>query len=83
MKLVEVQSTKEFADSFLPDIFFRMAVNRVLDAAPGFELVRCKECFANGCCSIQIDIGMGSEGYCPKGRQDSKENCDKVSRNKI
>ena len=44
MKLLEVQSTKEFADTFLPDIFFRMAVHRVLDAAPEFDLVRCKEC---------------------------------------
>lgn len=33
-KLVEVQSTKDFSESFLNDIFFRMAVNRVLDAAP-------------------------------------------------
>ena len=38
MKLVEVQSTKEFADSFLPDIFFKMAVNRVLDAAPAADV---------------------------------------------
>ena len=44
MKLLEVQSTKEFASTFLADIFFKMAVNRVLDAAPGFELVHCKDC---------------------------------------
>ena len=31
------------------------------------EVVRCKDCFANGCCSIQIDLEMGGEGYCPKG----------------
>ena len=43
-KLLEVQSTKDFAESFLNDIFFRMVVNRVLDNAPGFELVRCKGC---------------------------------------
>lgn len=43
-KVVEVQRTKEFAYTFLNDIFLRMAVNRVLDAAPGFDLVRCKEC---------------------------------------
>ena len=36
-KLVEVQATKEFAEVFLPDIFFRMAVNRVLDAAPAAD----------------------------------------------
>ena len=34
MKLVEVQSAKDFASTFLNDIFFRMAVNRVLDNAP-------------------------------------------------
>lgn len=44
MKLVEVQAAKEFASTFLNDIFFKMAVNSVLDAAPGFDLVRCKEC---------------------------------------
>lgn len=44
MKLLEVNATKDFASTFLNDIFFKMAVNRVLDAAPGFDLVRCKEC---------------------------------------
>ena len=43
-KLIEVQAAKDFANTFLNDIFFRMAVNRVLDAAPGFDLVYCKEC---------------------------------------
>lgn len=33
------------------------------------EVVRCKNCFANGCCSVQIDLDMGDEGYCPKGRK--------------
>ena len=37
-KLVEVQSTKEFASTFLADIFFKMAVNRVLDAAPAADV---------------------------------------------
>lgn len=36
-KLVEVQSTKDFASTFLNDIFFKMAVNRVLDNAPTAE----------------------------------------------
>lgn len=44
MKLVEVQAAKEFASTFLNDIFFKMAVNSVLDAAPGFDLVHCKDC---------------------------------------
>lgn len=34
MKRVEVQAAKEFASTFLNDIFFKMAVNRVLDNAP-------------------------------------------------
>ena len=37
-KLIEVQSTKEFASTFLNDIFFKMAVNRVLDAAPAADV---------------------------------------------
>lgn len=69
MKLLELQSTKEFASTFLNDIFFKMAVNRVLDAAPGFDLVRCKECIGDGGCSIQIDMGMGGDGYCAKGKR--------------
>ena len=38
-KYLEVQSTKDFASTFLNDIFFRMAVNRVLDAAPEADVV--------------------------------------------
>lgn len=39
MKLIEVQATKEFASTFLNDIFFKMAVNRVLDAAPTVDAI--------------------------------------------
>jgi hypothetical protein len=38
-KLLEVQSTKDFASTYLNDIFFRMAVNRVLDAAPETDAI--------------------------------------------
>lgn len=69
-KVIEVQSAKEFANTFFNDIFFRMAENRVLENAPSFDLVCCEECFANGCCSIQIDLDMGGDGYCSKGRKD-------------
>lgn len=41
-KLIEVQSAKEFASSFLPDIFLKMAVNRVLDAVPEADAVPIK-----------------------------------------
>ena len=39
-------------------------------AVDAVEVVRCKDCFANGCCSVQIDLDMGDEGYCPKGRKE-------------
>ena len=42
-KYVEVNTTKEFANAFLKDIFFRMAVNRVLDAAPASAVVEAKQ----------------------------------------
>ena len=42
MKLVEVQAAKEFASTYLNDIFFRMAVNSVLDAAPEADAVPIK-----------------------------------------
>jgi hypothetical protein len=33
------------------------------------HVVRCRDCFANECCSVQIDLDMGGDGYCPKGRR--------------
>lgn len=44
MKLVEVKTAKEFASTFFVDPVLKMAVNAVLDNAPGFYLVRCKDC---------------------------------------
>ena len=84
MKLVEVQSTKEFASTFLPDIFFKMAVNRVLDAAPAFDLVHCKECkyWSDGvsgctehvkCCKIGYYM-VSENGYCVYGERRSDGN---------
>ena len=35
------------------------------------KVVRCKDCFANGCCSVQDALEMGDEGYCPKGRKEN------------
>lgn len=37
-KYVEVKKTKDFANTFLNDIFLRMAANRVLDAAPAADV---------------------------------------------
>ena len=44
MKLVEVNEAKAFASTFFGDPILKMAVNAAMDNAPGFELVRCKEC---------------------------------------
>lgn len=41
-KIVDIKKAKEFAETFLNDIFLRAAVNAVLDAAPGVKFVRCK-----------------------------------------
>ena len=86
MKLIEVNATKDFASTFLSDIFFKMAVNRVLDAAPSFDLVHCKECkhWSDGvagctdhvkCCKIGFYM-VGENGYCVYGerKQDEQDN---------
>lgn len=44
MKVIEVKTAKEFASTFLCDPVLQMAVNSVLNNAPGFELIRCKDC---------------------------------------
>lgn len=60
-KLIEVQAAKEFADTFLPDIFLKMAVHRVLDAVEGVELVHCKECE-----HWDTEHCSDDQGWCPK-----------------
>ena len=76
-KYVEVNATKEFANTFLNDIFFRMAVNRVLDAAPAADVekvLRCKDCkfWSDGiagctdhvkCCKVAYYM-VHENGYC-------------------
>ena len=44
MTLLEAKDVKEFASTFFSDPILKMAVNAAVDAAPGFELVRCKDC---------------------------------------
>lgn len=79
MKLIDVAAAKEFARTILPDIFFQMAVDRVLDAAPSFDLVRCKDCkhWSDGvagctdhvkCCKIGFYM-VGENGYCVYGER--------------
>lgn len=75
-KLIEVQSAKDFASTFLNDIFFKMAVNRVLDNCPRVELVHCGSCIY---ARYETDDGWlwcnrwkeASEcgGYCHKGEK--------------
>lgn len=81
-KLVEVQSVKETARIFLPDIFLQVAVDRALDAAPEFELVRCKECRKRydpkGCPMCVVVYGeqhdyTHDEGYCDRGERKGNE----------
>ncbi len=69
MKLVEVKTAKEFASTFFGDPVLKMAVNAALDNAPGFDLVRCKDCGAynkNGCAD-----GFGWCGFVDKGMMDN------------
>ena len=44
MTVIEVKQAKELADTSFGDPVLTMAVNAVLDKAPKFELVRCKDC---------------------------------------
>lgn len=37
MKLIKVQTAKDYAEAFFSDVFFKMAVNRVLDNCPPVE----------------------------------------------
>ena len=80
MKLIEVQAAKDFASTFLNDIFFKMAVNRVLDNAPGFNLVHCKACkhydSGHGVCEKHTEVNavwMGADDFCSKGERKNNE----------
>lgn len=60
----------------LPDdqLVILITARKKLKSAPivdAVEVVRCKDCFANGCCSVQDALEMGDEGYCPKGRKET------------
>ena len=70
MKLVEVKTAKEFASTFFGDPVLKMAVNSVLDNAPGFELVHCKDCWKSGegLCSYQFKNVPGKD-FCGDGER--------------
>ena len=68
-KSLEKQIKEAFkeTDPFLMGRMLRwVRIQKTIDAVP---VVRCKDCFADGCCSVQIDLDMGGDGYCPKGRR--------------
>lgn len=72
MKLIDVAAAKEFARTILPDIFFQMAVNRVLDAAPSFDLVHCKDC--KHYCSFYNECDEEHNHYTEEGFREVYDN---------
>ena len=80
-KIVDVKKAKEFAETFLNDIFLRAAVNAVLDAAPGVKFVRCKNCIhcrvfdGKRYCNVWGGVnGCGDDGFCNYGYERDKDN---------
>lgn len=72
-RLVEVDRIVKTMENWKPyvktaDVISALEKCKTVDAV---EVVRSKDCFANGCCSVQIDLDMGDEGYCPKGRKEN------------
>jgi hypothetical protein len=67
MKLLDAKATKEFASTFLADPILKMAVNAVLNNAPGIELVHCSECKHEEICAfrqmMKYDHGI-DDPYC-------------------
>ena len=58
---------KSMSESLHDGIFVDELRNApTVDAVP---VVRCKDCFADGCCSVQIDLDMGGEGTAPKEKR--------------
>ena len=74
MKLIEAKQAKEFASTFLADKILQAAVNAVVDNAPGFELVRCKDCEhyvlrALACRNEHMNGVIGIDGFCSYGER--------------
>ena len=70
MKLIEAKQAKEFASTFLADKILQAAVNAVVDNAPGFDLVRCKDCKHYK--TIQCSCGchfVSDDWYCGDGER--------------
>ena len=77
MKLIEVKRAKEFAATLFADPVLKMAVNAVLDKAPEFELVRCKDCinaeYFHGvlCCAMAHDVVRQKNDFCSYGERET------------
>ena len=68
MKLLEVKTAKEFASTFFGDPILKWAVNKVLDNAPCFDVVQCKDCkhyrnHPNGLCYLHTEPYDNKQGY--------------------
>ena len=59
---------KEYRHQYANDMF-KIALSN-FPTVDAVEVVRCKDCFADGCCSVQIDLEMGGDGYCSKGKKE-------------
>lgn len=68
-KLVAERDYPGRSQEFMDTIEVAIADIGAMPTVDAVEVVRCKDRFANGCCSVQIDLDMGDEGYCPKGRR--------------
>ena len=79
MKLIEAKTAKEFASTLLADPILKMAVYAVLDKAPEFDLVRCKDCIhymlwedseENKTCAKAIGLMISEpEDFCSYGER--------------
>jgi hypothetical protein len=70
-KCLDENSDKKGSVAYITFELFIESIKKepTVDAA---EVVRCKDCLANGCCSVQIDLDTGEEGYCSKGRKENR-----------
>lgn len=71
-KRLIVDALKKYHDAqFTPGVYEHSIFGKaaMLLETDAVEVVRCKDCFADGCCSVQIDLEMGGDGYCSKGKR--------------
>ena len=79
MATEKAKTAKEFASTLLADPILKMAVYAVLDKAPEFDLVRCKDCIhymlwedseENKTCAKAIGLMISApEDFCSFGER--------------